>query len=195
MFTGIVEEIGAVRASDLQSKHDGLLIGAHIALQDAKPGDSIAVNGTCLTVTQVGADAFAVGVMPETLRRTNLGDLQPGDPVNLERSLQPTTRMGGHFVQGHIDTTARVASVVPDGKALSVGIDLASKYLPFIAEKGFVALDGISLTITGVHESGFSIALIPFTQGHVAPALMKPGHRVNVELDILAKYVANLVLH
>jgi riboflavin synthase len=195
MFTGIIEEVGTVRAVDPNSPLEGISIRAHTVLQDTKIGESIAVNGTCLTVTHLGSDQFTAGIMPETLRRTILGVLGAGDPVNLERAVQPTTRMGGHFVQGHVDATGVVASVFPDGNALSVGIDLAPEHLRFVVEKGFVAVDGISLTVTEVREGGFSIALIPFTQQNIAPTLMKTGHRVNVELDILAKYVAKLVLH
>lgn len=195
MFTGIIEEVGTLAPWVSSGRRDELHIRAQTVLQDSKIGDSISVNGTCLTLTGIGDEGFSVGIMPETLRRTNLGSLQAGVQVNLERALQPVSRMGGHIVQGHVDATGRVASIVPDGNALTLSIELDSEHLKFVVEKGFVALDGISLTVTKVTPSGFSVALIPFTQEHVSPALMKAGHEANVELDILAKYVANLVLH
>jgi riboflavin synthase len=160
-----------------------------------KVGDSVAVNGACLTVTRLGDEKLSVGVMPETLRRTALADLTPGDTVNLERALQPTSRLGGHFVQGHVDGVGTVTAVTPDGNARVVRIDAPPELLRYIVEKGFIAVDGTSLTVTQVDEGSFSVALVPFTQEHVAAGLMQTGHRVNLEVDILAKYVEKLVVH
>lgn len=195
MFTGIVEEVGRAADVDLSRGLDGLAIRAGRVLEDLRLGDSIAVNGVCLTVTSLAPDGFTAGVMPETLRRTNLGDLASGDDVNLERPLQPHSRLGGHFVQGHIDGVGTVEAVTPDGEALAVRITADPAILRYVVEKGFIAIDGISLTVTGVDASGFSIALIPFTQQNVAQGLMTAGRRVNLEVDVLAKYVEKLVVH
>jgi riboflavin synthase len=195
MFTGIIEEVGVIQAADLESPQEGLIIRCRTVLEDAHLGDSIAVNGTCLTVTRLGDQEFAVGVMPETLRRTNLGDLSAGSQVNLERPVQPASRLGGHFVQGHVDGTGRVASVTPDGTALSVRIETSPDILRYVVEKGFITVDGASLTVTEVDGTGFSIALIPYTQEHTAPTMRTVGARVNLEVDVLAKYVEKLVVH
>lgn len=195
MFTGIVEEVGEVRSVDVHSPQDGLTIQARLVLADTRVGDSIAVNGTCLTVTRRERDEFTVGVMPETLRRTNLGTLTRGGTVNLERPLQPESRLGGHFVQGHIDGTGVVESVTPDGSALAVRIATSPDILKYVVEKGFVAIDGVSLTVTDVDQMGFGIALISYTQENTASGLRTVDHRVNLEVDILAKYVEKLVIH
>jgi riboflavin synthase len=195
MFTGIVEEVGTVVRVDPASPLQGLIIQADVVLEDARPGDSISVNGTCLTVTSLLSDRFFAGVMPETLRRTNLGELKPGDSVNLERPVLPQTRLGGHFVQGHVDGTGTVKSVTPDGNALSVWIEAPTDLLRYVVEKGFIAIDGASLTVTSVDEHGLGIALVPYTQEHVAAGLVTVGHTVNLEVDVLAKYVEKLVIH
>ena len=195
MFTGIVEEIGTVRSMDVESPQDGLTVLAQRVLSDTRLGDSIAVNGTCLTVTRLNDDAFTVGVMPETLRRTNLGGLRPGDRLNLERPLQPESRLGGHFVQGHIDGTGLVTDVTQDGTALAIRITTSSSILKYVVEKGFIAIDGVSLTVTEVDELGFGIGLISYTQENVAEGLKTVGHEVNLEVDVLAKYVEKLMIH
>jgi riboflavin synthase len=195
VFTGIIEEIGTVLAIDPNQPLDGLTVGAVSVLQDTLVGDSVAVNGTCLTVTSRFSDRFVAGVMPETLRRTNLGTLQVGERVNLERAVRADSRMGGHFVQGHIDGTGRVISVEADGNALSVRIEPPPELLRYIVEKGFIAVDGASLTVTRVDASSFWIALIPFTQTHTASGLQTVGHQANLEVDILAKYLEKLVVH
>jgi len=195
LFTGIVEEVGTVRSLDIESPQDGLTIRARRVLSDAKLGDSIAVNGTCLTVTRLTDDQFTVGVMPETLRRTNLGRLHAGDVVNLERPLQPESRLGGHFVQGHIDGTGVVAAVTQDGSALAVRVTTSPDILKYVVEKGFIAIDGVSLTVTSVDDSGFGIGLISYTQENIAEGLKIVGQEVNLEVDVLAKYVEKLVIH
>jgi len=133
--------------------------------------------------------------MPETLRRTSLGRLRPGDTLNLERPLQPESRLGGHFVQGHVDGTGTVESVTPDGSALAVRIGAGPAILRYVVEKGFITIEGISLTVTAVDDSGFGIALIPYTQENVSSSIVTPGATVNLEVDILAKYVEKLVIH
>jgi riboflavin synthase len=195
VFTGIVEEVGTVTGVDLTNPLQSIVIRSQSILDDAKTGDSIAVNGACLTVTRLDRDSFAVGVMPETLRRTNLGGLQPGDQVNLERALLPNTRLGGHFVQGHIDGLGTVVSATPDGDALWLQIETAPEILRYVVEKGFIAVDGASLTVTAVNDRSFSTALIPYTQQHIAIDLMRVGHPANLEVDILAKYLEKLLVH
>jgi riboflavin synthase len=195
VFTGIVEEVGTVTRVDLESGLDSLRVRGQAVVEGTALGDSIAVNGTCLTVTALLDGELVLGVMAETLRRTNLGDLTPGDGVNLERPVQPQTRLGGHFVQGHVDGVGTVEWVAPDGTSLLVSIAAPPEILRYVVEKGFIAVDGASLTVTGVDERAFSIALIEYTQTHVAPTLFTPGKRVNLEVDILAKYVEKLVVH
>ncbi|MBI4299687.1 MAG: riboflavin synthase, partial [Chloroflexi bacterium] len=142
MFTGIVEEMGVVR----HVRPGGLVIQAHKVLEGTKIGDSIAVNGTCLTVTDLSGDSFSVDTVPETLRRTNLGELGLGDAVNLERALAFGERMGGHFVQGHVEGTGRMVAQEPDGEALLLTFSALAELMPYIVPKGFIAIDGISLT-------------------------------------------------
>lgn len=195
MFTGIVEEVGRILDVDFKSPLESLAIAARTVLEDVHLGDSIAVNGACLTVTSLLPESFTVGVVPETLRRTNLGSLAPGEEVNLERPLLPTSRLGGHFVQGHVDGTGVVAGVSPEGSAANVRIAADPSILRYVVEKGFIAVDGASLTVTSVDEESFSVSLIPYTQGHTRTGLHKAGSRVNLEVDILAKYLEKLVIH
>ena len=165
-------------------------------LGDAHLGDSISVNGTCLTITEFDGQTFKVGVAPETLRRTNLGALAQGQHVNLERAVSASTRMGGHFVQGHVDTVANILSVTPDGEALTFRLQPRNReVLRYIVEKGYVTLDGASLTITAVndHESWWEIMLIAYTQDRVVTARKRVGDEVNVEVDMVGKYVEKSV--
>ena len=189
MFTGIVEEVGEV----IEAPGTGLRIRARTVLEDARLGDSICVNGTCLTVTAFDDETFTVDTVPETLRRTNLGVLRPGDPVNLERALAAGGRMGGHFVQGHIEGTGRIASITPEQEALLIRIDAPPEIMRYVVEKGFVTVDGISLTVVSRDEGGFVITVIPFTQAQTNLRVRQPGDDVNLETDILAKYVEQLV--
>lgn len=189
MFTGIVEEVGTVAAV----REGGLAIRARRVLEDTRPGDSIAVNGVCLTVTAIAGDVFTVDTVPETLRRTNLGDLRPGDPVNLERALLPTTRMGGHFVQGHVEGTGTLIERTQEGEAWLLRIAVPPHLARYIVEKGFIAVDGISLTVVERDERSFLVTVIPFTQEHTNLRARRVGDRVNLETDILAKYVEQLV--
>lgn len=195
MFTGIVEEVGRVVAVDFKSPLESLRIAATRILEDAHLGDSIAVNGACLTITALAPNAFSVGVVPETLRRTNLGSLSAGAGVNLERPLLPTSRLGGHFVQGHVDGTGRVSAVSPDGNALNIRVEADADLLRYVVEKGFIAVDGASLTVTAVDGGGFGVSLIPYTQENTGSGLQTVGARVNLEVDILAKYLEKLVVH
>ncbi|MCI0816616.1 MAG: riboflavin synthase [Chloroflexi bacterium] len=189
MFTGIVEELGTVR----EASPDRLVIAAAIVLGDTKDGDSLAVNGACLTVVELTDETFAVDLSAETLARTSLGSLKPGDPVDLERALTPTTRMGGHVVQGHVDGVGTVASFggAPAERVLS--IEAPAAVARYIVEKGFVAVDGVSLTVTEARDTAFSAAVIPYTLDHTVLRFRKAGDPVNIEVDILAKYVERLM--
>lgn len=161
-------------------------------LDDAHLGDSISINGTCLTITEFDKTSFKVGVSPETLRRTNLGALKQQSKVNLERAVSASTRMGGHFVQGHVDTIASIVAVTPDGNALTFRLKPRDKdVLRYIVEKGYVTLDGASLTITQVEDSAgwFEVMLIAYTQERVVMAAKQAGEDVNVEVDMVGKYV------
>ncbi len=188
MFTGIVEEVGRAAGAP----EGELFIKAAVVLEGTKLGDSIAVNGTCLTVTRLETDGFAVDLAPETLRRTNLGALTAGAAVNLERSLAFGGRVGGHLVQGHVDGVAAIESIEPEGNASMVRFRLPGKLARYVTEKGFIAVDGVSLTVVGAGDDWFSITLIPFTGEHTNLGAKAAGDPVNIEVDILAKYVERL---
>lgn len=190
MFTGIVEEIGAVKAMDAGR----LTIGASAVVSDVSVGDSIAVNGACLTVTEHDASSFAVDVVPETLRRTNLGALTAGSRVNLERSMPASGRFGGHMVQGHVDGTGVVRSISADGDALMMAFEASPWVVRYAVEKGFIAVDGTSLTIVHCDNFSFSVTLIPHTQANTVLGDKRVGDSVNLEADIVAKYVERLAL-
>ncbi len=192
MFTGLIEEMGAV--ADVRAGADSfeLVISASTVLEDVRLGDSIAVNGVCLTVTAFDDARFTVGLAPETLKRTNLGDLAAGAPVNLERSVLPTTRLGGHFVQGHVDATGVVKSFRPDRDALWLTVETDPALMRYVVAKGYVAIDGTSLTVVDTGPDWFNVTLIDYTQAKIILPLKKPGDRVNLEVDILAKYIERL---
>ena len=187
MFSGIVEEVGTVRSITSSSWE----INANVVLQNTKIGDSISVNGVCLTVTKFQQDYFAVDVTPETIRRSNLGLLQVGSSINLERSLRVGDRIGGHFVQGHVDTTAKVSIVKKEGNSYLVTFTLDSKLMRYIVEKGYVAIDGMSLTVVNPQRDCFSVAFIPHTFMNTVAKNYSYGRVVNIEVDILAKYIEN----
>ena len=185
MFTGIVEEIGVLRHID----PTGLVIQSKLVLQDLAVKDSIAVDGICLTVTERGEDWFRVDIMPETLRRTRLSALGRGDCVNLERSLAANGRMGGHIVQGHVEATVQVLAVRPDGIGLDVEIERPEQLAPYIIAKGFIAINGISLTVVNSLPGRFSISLIPYTREHTNLAQVRVGTLLNLETDIVGRYI------
>lgn len=188
MFTGLIEEMGAVAGIRKSSKSFDLSVAAKTTLQDAKLGDSIAINGVCLTITAFDAETFTFGLAPETLKRTNLGDLKEGDPVNLERALLPSTRLGGHFVQGHVDGTGTINAFRTEQDAVWVTIVADEALMRYVVSKGFIAIDGVSLTVVDADHTWFNVTLVNYTQGKIALPLKKPGDRVNLEVDILAKY-------
>lgn len=193
MFTGLIEEIGAVKAVRHAGDSYEMTIAARDILDGVKLGDSIAVNGVCLTVTKFDQDSFMVGLAPETRVKSNLGDLEVGAPVNLERSLTPSSRMGGHFVQGHIDGTGVIESFRKDEDALWMTIKTPAPLMRYIAPKGFIAIDGTSLTVVDVGEDWFNVTLIAYSQTKIIQPGKKPGDRVNLEVDILAKYLERLI--
>jgi riboflavin synthase len=188
MFTGIVQEIGRAKENGGSS----LIIEAAASLDGLKLGDSIAVNGTCLTVASLDEGSFSVDTMPETLRRTNLGLLTPGAPVNLEQALTLSTPLGGHITQGHVDATGSLVSTDPEGDALMMRFEAPPQVMKYIVEKGFIAVDGASLTVVDCDESAFSVSIIPYTRENTILGSNKVGDLVNLEVDILAKYVERL---
>ncbi|KAK1405082.1 Lumazine-binding family protein [Heracleum sosnowskyi] len=193
MFTGIVEEIGEIKHIRLSQTNDSsfsIKIRGSTVLQGINLGDSIAVNGTCLTVTQYNTKSseFTVGVSPETLRLTTLTDMKPGSVINLERAVTPSTRMGGHFVQGHVDGTGEIVDVEKEGNSMWFKIKTTPEVCKYIVAKGFVAIDGTSLTVAKVFnatECCFSIMMVEYTQQNVVMPLKKVGDKVNLEVDIL----------
>lgn len=194
MFTGIIEEIGTVRSIRGGGSGVVLDIEASKVLEGTATGDSIAVNGVCLTVTP-GSGHFTADAMPETLRRTSLGGLRPGSKVNLERAMACGGRFGGHLVSGHVDACGRVADLVRDGIALVMRVSVPSDVLRYVARKGSVTLDGVSLTVASVSDadSSFTVSLIPHTMTSTTLHLLKPGSPINVEVDMLARYVERLL--
>lgn len=193
MFTGIVEELGTIRAVRRGAASAVLSIGASEVLSDLKIGDSVAVNGVCLTVTSLDDGGFTADVMHETLGRSSLGALIPGSRVNLERAMPANGRFGGHIVSGHIDGTGKVASVRPDDNALWYTIYAAPELLRYIVEKGSITIDGISLTVAAVDETSFSVSLIPHTAAVTTLGKKRAGDTVNLETDIIGKYVEKLL--
>ena len=189
MFTGIVEEVGSVASFGGHR----MVVRASATLDGLALGDSIAVNGTCLTVVELAGDSFAVDLSEETLSRTGLGQLTSGSPVDLERALLPTSRMGGHIVQGHVDGVGKVVEISGTPEVRTISIDAPDALAKYIVEKGFIAVDGISLTVTRVVGVTFSIAVIPYTWEHTVLGAKKLGDPVNLEVDILAKYVERLL--
>ena len=195
MFTGIVEEMGSVRTCRASGDGFELAIDCKEVLGGTRPGDSIAVNGVCLTVTALDAAGFVTGLAPETRGRTNLDALATGARVNLERSVTPSTRMGGHFVQGHVDATGVIESFRTDGDALWVTVALDPELMRYVVPKGYVALDGTSLTVVDAGSDRFDVTLVAYTQAHIVLPTRAVGDRVNVEVDVLGKYVERLVTH
>ena len=189
MFTGIVEEVGEV----VEQSQNALRVAGGSVMDALAVSDSIAINGVCLTVTSRTATTFTVDVVEETLARTNLGALGTDDPVNLERALTPESRMGGHIVQGHVDGAAEIVAFGGPAENRVLQVRLPEGLARYVVEKGFVAIDGVSLTVTGVEGPDFTVAVIPYTVEHTAFRARSPGDRVNIEVDILAKYVERLV--
>ena len=193
MFTGLVEEIGTVNNISLQGTSGTLAVKASVVTGGTKIGDSIAVNGVCLTVTSLTDDGFTADVMAETVRRSSLGKLKSGDRCNLERAMAADGRFGGHIVSGHIDGTGRVSAVVREENAIWFTIEADKSLLAYIVEKGSVALDGISLTVAAVSNTDFKVSISPHTQEATTLYLRKPGDIINIETDVIGKYVAKMM--
>jgi riboflavin synthase len=185
MFTGIVEERGRVRTLD----GGRLVVACRTVGDDAAVGDSVAVNGVCLTVVGAAPGSLSFDVAPETLSRTTLSRLRPGDPVNLERPLTLASRLGGHLVQGHVDGVGTIRSSSGNGQGIRLRIALPERLRPYMVEKGSVAVDGVSLTVAAADEEGFEVALVPHTLEVTTLGDRRPGDEVNLEADVLAKYV------
>ena len=192
MFTGIIEEIGTVRRLEHGAKGARLTIQAKTVLEDTRIGDSIATNGVCLTVVSMTGDSFSADVMAESLRRSSLGTLQGGSPVNLERAMAANGRFGGHIVSGHIDGTGTIASQKREDNAVWVKIKTPAPLLRYIVEKGSIAIDGVSLTVAAVTDTDFSVSIIPHTGAQTILLGKKPGDPVNLECDVIGKYVEKL---
>jgi len=192
MFTGIIEETGIIKSIRRGTRSSQITIQATRVLEDVKTGDSISVNGICLTVTSFGSDHFQVDVMPETIRLTNLNTLEPGSAVNLERSLKLTDRLGGHLVNGHIDGIGKIVRRWEEDNAVWLKISAETGILRYIVDRGSIALDGISLTVTSTDINSFSVSIIPHTQKVTTLLLKKSGDLLNIECDIIAKYVEKL---
>lgn len=193
MFTGIVEEIGTIRHVISGGRSGEIGIEASTVLVNTKIGDSIAVNGVCLTVTSLSSHGFTADVMPETLRRTNLGSLSNGDKVDLERAMAADGRFGGHIVSGHIDGTGKITSMHQEGNAVWVTIEADQSILSLIVEKGSIAIDGISLTVAKLGSKDFQVSIIPHTGSETILLKKKSGDIVNLENDIVGKYVQRLL--
>ena len=188
MFTGIVEEVGRVTSA----QSGKLVLSVSHVLQGMELGGSIAVNGVCLTVTSFNTNSLSVDIMLETLKRTNLGLLSAGDEVNLERPLTLEKPLGGHLVQGHVDDTGRVASIMWDGEAMLIRFEAPPEIMRYIVEKGFIAVDGVSLTVVTKDASSFQVSVVDFTRKHTTLGSRRVGDQVNLEVDIIAKYVEQL---
>ena len=193
MFTGIIEEIGKIKSVRRGNRSLVLEIEAVKVLKDTKVGDSISTNGVCLTVTAMGASGFSADVMPETVGRSNLGELKPGDRVNLERALCLNGRLGGHLVAGHIDGMGRIVGKMQDENAIWLTVATTPDLLRYIVEKGSIAIDGVSLTVVYVDEAVFKVSIIPHTQGETTLTGKQSGAVVNLENDMIVKYVEKLM--
>ncbi len=192
MFTGLVEETAPLLALELTATGGRLWLAAPGICPGTRVGDSVAVNGCCLTVTQIDGEQLAFDLLGETLARTNLGDLAPGALVNLERALPANGRLGGHFVQGHIDCTSPVLAFEPRGDDWRLEIALPDAYARYVVEKGSIAVDGVSLTVAEVGEASLVLWIIPHTLAATRLGALAPGARVNLEFDLLAKYLERL---
>lgn len=193
MFTGIIEETGTVVSVRKGSVSSRITFAASVVLGDVHEGDSIAVNGVCLTATDITPKTFTADVMAETMRRSSLGDLRSGDRVNMERAMLCGGRFGGHIVSGHIDGTGTVVSMKREENAVWVTVSAGPSLIKYIVEKGSVALDGISLTVASVSESEFKVSIIPHTASETTLLSKQPGSRINIECDMIGKYVEKLL--
>ncbi len=193
MFTGIIEELASVRSIEERGENARIVISAHVVTEGTNHGDSISVNGVCLTALDIQSDSFAADVSRETLLRSTLGNLKPGAPVNLERAVTPATRLGGHIVQGHVDARGEFAGVEDHGESWTIRIAYPKEIARYLVFKGSVAVEGISLTIAGLTDEYFEVAIIPKTWEVTNLSHLKPGDGVNLEVDVIGKYVERLL--
>ncbi len=193
MFTGIIEELGSVRTIEERGENARIVISAHVVTEGTNYGDSISVNGVCLTALDIHPDSFAADVSRETLLRSTLGSLRPGAPVNLERAVTPATRLGGHIVQGHVDARGEFTGVEDHGESWTIRIAYPNEIARYLVFKGSVAVEGISLTIAGLTDAYFEVAIIPKTWEVTNLSHLKPGDGVNLEVDVIGKYVERLL--
>lgn len=193
MFTGLIEEVGAVRRLQRQGAFQRLEVSARLVLEGSRLGDSINVNGVCQTAVEIGTDYFAVESVEETLQRTTLGTLRPGEPVNLERSVRLQDRLGGHLVLGHVDGVGRISRLEERQREWLLSVEPPAELLRYIAFKGSIAIDGISLTVAQVEGRAFTAAIIPHTFDHTTLGKRRRGDAVNLEVDLIARYVERLL--
>jgi riboflavin synthase len=193
MFTGIIEELGTVRSIEERGENARLVIGAQVVTEGTNHGDSIAVNGVCLTALDVSEESFAADVSRETLQRSTLGNLKPGTQVNLERAVTPATRLGGHIVQGHVDARGQFAGVEDHGESWTLKIGFPKEIERYLVFKGSIAVEGISLTIAALAADYFEVAIIPKTWEVTNLSHLKSGDSVNLEVDVIGKYVERLL--
>ena len=193
MFTGLIEEVGAVRRLQRQGSFQRLEISARLVLEGSRVGDSININGACQTAVEIGTDYFAVESVEETLQRTTLGRLRPGDPVNLERSVRLQDRLGGHLVLGHVDGVGRISRLEERQREWLLSVEPPAELLRYLAFNGAIAIDGISLTVAQVEGRAFTAAIIPHTFDHTALGKRRRGDAVNLEVDVIARYVERLL--
>lgn len=191
MFTGIIEQPGQI--TKITPKNTNLLFTIQAENLKNKLGDSVAINGTCLTVIEIEKNQFTVEAIPETLKLTNLGKLKEGDLVNLEKPLQAGQTFDGHFVSGHIDFTSQVKSIYPDGDSTRIFFEIKPGFEKFFALKGSVAVNGVSLTISGITENSFEVSLIPYTLANTNLGKLKKNNQVNIEIDLIARYLERLM--
>ena len=193
MFTGIVRELGVLAETEKTGGGRTLLVRAPATATGASPGDSISINGCCLTATAIDDGVIAFDAVPETVARSTLGDLASGDTVNVEPAIRVGEALGGHYVQGHVDAVGRIQSVEAEGEGLRVFVEAPEAVLRYCVEKGSITVDGVSLTIAGLAADAFAVALVPHTLAATTLAELEPGGRVNLEVDVLAKYVERLI--
>ncbi len=194
MFTGIIEEIGTVNSIKKGVKSCTLSVNAKIIFDDLKIGDSVAINGMCTTVVKINNGVFSVDIMAESLRKTSLGSLQKGDKVNLERAMSASSRFGGHIVSGHVDGVGYIRSFVKEDNAIWVTIGTSDDILRYIVKKGSITIDGISLTVAMLYKDAFAVSIIPHTAKETTLLIKRVGDKVNLECDIIGKYVEKFVL-
>ncbi len=195
MFTGIIEAVGTIVAMESKGSDVSVRVrSGKLDLRDVKLGDSIATNGVCLTVVQLPGDGYIADVSGETIARTGFADYQAGQRVNLEKALMPTSRLGGHLVSGHVDGVGKIVAVKPQGRAMEYWVEAPRELARYIAEKGSITVDGISLTVNSVEGARFRLTIVPHTSGETTVGEWKVGSRVNLEVDVIARYLERLVL-